>query len=437
MFCDEVKIFVEGGKGGDGASSFRREIYVPKGGPDGGDGGRGGDVILRASSAVHTLLHLRYHPHLKAERGKHGSGRNRHGRSGEDLIVDVPAGVVIMDEKGQNQLFDLLIPGQKLVVARGGRGGRGNARFATSRRRAPTMAEKGEPGEKRTLLLQLKLVADVGIIGLPNAGKSTLLARISAARPKVAPYPFTTLEPQLGLVDAGDRGSFVAADLPGLIEGAHQGAGLGHKFLRHAERTRVFIHVIDIAAVEGRDPLDDYQAINCELSFYKEEMAYRPRVIAANKIELPGASHNLERLKRLVGSSRPIFPISAVTGEGVADLVRHVAELIASLPCQEQAVSTDQLFYLPPQEDELRVEKKDGVFIVRGREVERLAAMTDWQNEDALRRFHKNFARIGADKLLREKGIQPGDTVVIGKREFIYQDPHEDPHEGQNEEFKR
>ena len=420
MLCDEVKIFVEGGKGGNGASSFRREIYIPKGGPDGGDGGRGGHVILRASKGVQTLLSLRYQPHLKASKGEHGSGNNKQGKNGQDLVLDVPPGVVIMDEKGEKQLAELLSPGQKIVVARGGKGGRGNARFATSRRRAPTMAEKGEPGEKRTIFLRLKLVADVGLIGLPNAGKSTLLSRISAAKPKVAAYPFTTLEPHLGLVKVGGQ-SFVAADLPGIIKGAHQGTGLGHHFLRHAERTKVFIHVIDIAALEGRDPFEDYQTLRHELFLYGRDLAERPRVIAANKVDLPGAEKNLEKLSRQLGQENVVFPISAVTGQGVPSLLSFVGSLLYST-AEQQPQFSDETLYLEPEEDKLHVERKGNVFVVKGREIERLEATTDWQNEDAVRRFQKNFNRIGGEKLLRDKGISPGDTVVIGKKEFVYQE---------------
>ncbi|MEW5762825.1 MAG: GTPase ObgE [Bacillota bacterium] len=332
MFYDEAKIYVKGGDGGNGCVAFRREKYVPRGGPAGGDGGRGGNVVLRADAQLATLIDLRYRRHYRAARGAHGLGKNMHGRDGEDLVVRVPVGTVVRDAATGALLADLVTDGQEVVVARGGRGGRGNARFATSTRRAPAFAEKGKPGEERWVLLELKLLADAGLVGFPNAGKSTLIARVSAARPKIADYPFTTLEPHLGVVRVGEGESFVLADIPGLIEGAHRGSGLGHRFLRHIERTRLLVHVLDTAGSGGRDPVQDFAVINRELAAYDPELAARPQIVAANKMDLPGAAANLERLREVLGERYEIYPISALTGEGLPRLVHRIAALLRELP---------------------------------------------------------------------------------------------------------
>lgn len=330
MFIDEARIYVEAGAGGDGCVAFRREKYVPKGGPSGGDGGRGGDIRLRADPGLSTLWDFRYRRHFRAGRGEHGSGGNRTGANGADVVIPVPVGTVVRDDATGEVLGDLVEPGQELVVARGGRGGWGNARFATPRDRAPRRATRGRPGEAGWLRLELKLLADAGLVGMPNAGKSSLLARVSAARPRVADYPFTTLEPTLGVVAVPGGGSFVLADIPGLIEGAHAGKGLGHRFLRHIERTRVIVHVLDLGASPERDLYRDYLAINRELELHSPELARRPQVVVANKADLPGARERWRDLQeRLAGSPR-VRLVSALTGEGLDDLVREVARLLLS-----------------------------------------------------------------------------------------------------------
>lgn len=330
MFVDEARIYVEGGAGGNGCVAFRREKYVPKGGPSGGDGGRGGSVRLRADPGLSTLLDYRYRRHFRAPRGEHGSGDKRTGADGEDIVIPVPLGTSVRDADSGELLGDLVEAGQELVVARGGRGGRGNARFATPTRQAPRRADPGESGESRWLLLELKLLADAGLVGMPNAGKSTLLSRVSAARPRVADYPFTTLHPCLGVVAVPGGGSFVLADIPGLIEGAHEGKGLGDRFLRHIERTRVIVHVLDLGAPPERDLFQDYLTINRELASYRAELARRPQLVVANKIDLPGARDRLLSLQEKITDGGRVLGVSAVTGEGIETMVRELSRLLLS-----------------------------------------------------------------------------------------------------------
>jgi GTPase len=333
MFVDEIDVFVKGGDGGAGCISFRREKFVPRGGPDGGDGGDGGSVILEADPAITTLLDFHYQRHYTAERGTHGQGANKHGRSGEDTILRVPLGTTVAERDGRQPLGDLTERGQRLVVARGARGGRGNARFATSTNRAQRRADLGRAGEEHWIHLELKLLADVGVVGFPNAGKSTLVSRLSAAKPKIGDYPFTTLEPSLGIVRAGDDRSFVIADLPGLIPGAAHGKGLGIRFLRHTERTRLLVHLIDLDPSTGRDPLADYQAIQDELRAYSEELAARPQIVTVNKVELPGTEAARSVVERFCAERGLLFhAISAVTGAGLPELVREMARWLASEP---------------------------------------------------------------------------------------------------------
>ncbi len=328
MFVDTARIYVKAGDGGHGCIAFRREKYVPRGGPAGGDGGRGGDVILVVDHNIQTLMDFRYQRHFKAERGEHGMGDKKHGANAEDIRIKVPPGTVVKDAETGEVLADLTEPGQEVVVARGGRGGRGNARFKSSTNQAPQFAEDGKPGEERWLELELKLLADVGLVGFPNAGKSTLLSRVSAAKPKVASYPFTTLIPNLGVVEHGEQ-SWVMADIPGLIEGAHQGVGLGHEFLRHIERTRVLLHVVDVAGTEGRDPVDDFLKINEELGFYDERLTKLPQIVAANKIDIPAGEENLPRFHEAVQKKGfKVFPISATTGQGIDALLAAIAETL-------------------------------------------------------------------------------------------------------------
>ncbi len=420
MFVDRAKIYVKGGDGGNGAVAFRREKYVPLGGPDGGDGGRGGDVVLQVDPGLRTLLDFRYQQHLRAGRGAHGEGSNRHGRSADDLVVKVPPGTQVRDAQTGRLMADLTEDGQTFIVARGGRGGRGNSRFAGSANKAPKFAEKGEPGEERWIVLELKLIADVGLIGFPNAGKSTLLSRVSAARPKIADYPFTTLAPNLGVVHLEGTESFVIADLPGLIGGAHQGVGLGHEFLRHVERTRLLIHVVDAAGVEGRSPLDDYRQINEELRLYDARLAHLPQLVAANKTDLPGAAGGVATLIKELGESN-VFPISAVTGKGVKELMYRAAVMLAELPASPFSQEEESRVTLRPEaEDRITVSREDGAFVVHGEKVEKLVAMTDFENREAVKRFQRIFRQAGHEETLKASGAKNGDTVRIHDIEFTF-----------------
>jgi len=427
MFIDEVKIYVKAGAGGNGMVSFRREKYVPQGGPSGGDGGRGGDVILEVSPHENTLLRLRYSRHYRAENGENGRSKNMHGRRGDDCVINVPPGTIVYDAETDQPLADLTEIGQRIVIAKGGRGGRGNARFATSTRQAPTFAEQGEPGEERHLRLELKLLADVGLVGYPNAGKSTLLAQVSAARTKIADYPFTTLTPNLGVVNIDDN-IFVMADIPGLIDGAHLGHGLGHQFLRHIERTRVIVHIIDAAALEGREPLVDFHTINRELAAYAPELAQRPQIVALNKMDLPEAQARAAALTEAIEAlGHQVFCISAATGQGIKQLLRATYELLQTAP-EPPAIEIPEV--VEEELETLQVEREDDAFVVRGAHVERRVAMTNLDNEEALFRLQHTLRRWGIIDALREAGVQEGDTVRIGDMEFDYVP---DPGEGEEE----
>ncbi|MDR9755479.1 MAG: GTPase ObgE [Thermacetogeniaceae bacterium] len=419
MFYDYAKIYVKAGDGGNGCVAFRREKYVPMGGPSGGNGGSGGNVVFVADRNLHTLIDFHYRKHYKAERGEHGRGKNQHGKNGEDLIIRVPVGTIVRDINGEFSV-DLKKHGQRFIAARGGRGGRGNTRFTTPQLQAPRFAERGDPGEERTLELELKLLADVGLIGLPNAGKSSLLSRISAARPKVANYPFTTLSPQLGVVDTGER-SFLVADLPGLIAGAHSGAGLGHRFLRHVERTKVLVLVVDTAGTEGRDPIDDVRVILEEVRLYNPLLADRPVVIAANKMDLPEASDNIQHLKEEYPEYR-IFPISAVTGSGVQELLYAVSEMLEQVEDVDEDEGVEEEVRVVTVDDEddknFSIIKKDGIFAIQGKGIERLVNRLDLEIPDALRYFQHMLRLIGVEEALLGQGIQAGDTVRIGDFEF-------------------
>jgi GTP-binding protein len=426
VFVDEIWLEVAGGRGGSGAVSFRREKYVPRGGPDGGDGGDGGSVYLQADPGKHSFLDLHYRRRQRAGNGGNGAGGRRNGRRGTDLIIPVPLGTIARDEQGAF-LGELTLPGQRLLVAAGGAGGRGNSRFVTASRRAPRLAEKGLPGEERRIYLELKLMAQVGLVGFPNAGKSTLLSRISAARPRVAPYPFTTTAPNLGVVDAGEGESFVAADLPGLIEGAHQGAGLGHRFLRHVERNLVLLFVIDLSPDAVPEPATAYRQLLRELKLYNESLAAYPRVVAGNKLDLTGAAENLEKLRAAVAELEEDPPavhgISAATGAGVAPLVRQLAVMVAAQPARslpepgaDAPAASARLRARPA----FSLVKEEDAYIVSGPGIERAAARTDFENEESLRRFQLYCRRSGLDDFLRENGVADGDTIRIGKEEFYY-----------------
>lgn len=403
-------------------SSFRREKYVPRGGPNGGDGGHGGDVVLLVDPEVNTLLNFRYKRHFKAAKGENGGTANKTGRDGEDVVIRVPPGTIVRDEATGSVLADLTEPGQRVVVAKGGRGGRGNARFVNSVHQAPTFAELGEPGEEHWLNLELKLLADAGLIGYPSVGKSSIIARVSAARPAVAEYHFTTLAPVLGVVKVDQDHSFVLADIPGLIEGAHAGVGLGHDFLRHIERTRVLIHVLDVAGLEGRDPLEDYRQINRELALYDERLAEKPQLIAANKMDLAEARANYPRVAAYFAQQgREVFPVSAATGDGLPALIQRVATLLAEQPGPEPVVSAEKKVYTAPAPEEVVITRtEDGAFVVQGKSWERLVAMTNFDNDEAVWRFQQAWRRAGLDEVLQREGAREGDTVRIGRQEFEF-----------------
>jgi GTP-binding protein len=421
VFFDEAKIHVKAGDGGDGCVSFRREKYVPLGGPDGGDGGKGGDVYLVVNPHLNTLIGFKRRTHFKAQRGDHGRGKRQKGRRGDDVLVEVSPGTVARDAETGEFIADLTEEGQRALVARGGRGGRGNAAFATSTNQAPRIAERGEPGQERWIHLELKLIADVGIVGVPNAGKSTLLSVVSAARPKIAAYPFTTLEPNLGVVALDDDyTSFVMADIPGLIEGAHAGAGLGHEFLRHIERTRMIIHLLDGASA---DPLADYESINEELALFDAELARKPQLVVLNKMDLPQAQVLWPSVEKAMKAREQKAPvkwtgcISAVTGQGVREMLRSVARMLESLP-EEEEPATAEVKVFRPAEEAFTIVREGDAWRVRGAEVERIAAMTNWDLDEAVQRFQRVAEAIGLKTALREAGVQPGDTVHIGEVEL-------------------
>jgi GTPase len=424
-FYDRARISVEAGTGGDGSATFRREKYVPRGGPDGGDGGRGGHIFLLADTHLNTLLPFKERRRFAAERGGNGGSSRKHGRDGRDVIVRVPPGTVVRAEiDGEAYEVDLEAPGMRLLAARGGKGGLGNVHFATSTHQAPRIAELGEPGEVYELDLELKLLADVGLVGFPNAGKSTLLSMLSAAKPKIAPYPFTTLQPNLGVAGVGDY-SFVIADIPGLIEGAHRGVGLGFDFLRHVERTRLLIHVVDAAGVDGRDPLADYRQINEELRLYQPELIARPQVVALNKADLPEARERLPRLRAALElPDTEILTISAATRAGVDALLGHVAARLAEMPAPSREQREETLAWPTPEVDEriFSIQSEGQGWRVRGRKIERLIAMTNFAQPEALRRIERVLKATGIDNALRTAGVSEGDPVYIEKAELIWSD---------------
>lgn len=420
MFIDEAEIEVKSGKGGDGMVHFRREKFVPRGGPDGGDGGRGGDVILEVRPTLNTLAAFRHVTRFVAEDGKDGGPQNRTGRSAEPLIIPVPPGTVVYDAETGELLGDLTEPGQRLLVCRGGRGGRGNTHFKNSVHQAPRIAERGEPGEEKRLRLELKLIADIGIVGVPNAGKSTLLAALTNARPKIAPYPFTTLEPNLGVAIVDDETSVVLADIPGLIEGASQGAGLGFQFLRHIQRTRVLIHLLDGLSP---DPLADYAQINAEMALFDPNLARKPQVVAVNKADQPEVQEQWATLRAKFKKQKvDVRLISALARTGVRELLLEAVRLLAETPPPSPV--GEQLPIYRPEEDPTHFEivrEGEGWRIV-SKAIERAAAMTPWDQPGAVRRFQKLMERLGVDEALRQAGAQDGDTVFIGEYELEYQE---------------
>ena len=428
QFIDRISIRVIAGNGGNGKSAFRREKFVAKGGPSGGDGGRGADVIFVVDNNMNTLLDFRFHRKFVGKNGENGDIKNQYGHNAPPCIVKVPLGTLVKDADTGETLADLTEVGQEAVIAKGGRGGRGNAKFANSANRAPTFAELGEPGEARNLLLELKLLADVGLVGYPSVGKSSLIANVSAARPEIAEYHFTTITPVLGVVNVGSLGdekTFVMADIPGLIDGASEGVGLGHDFLRHVERTKVIIHIVDASGIEGRDPVEDYYKINKELKIYSERIARRPQVLACNKMDLPGAEENLPRLRELAEKEGiEIFPISAATRQGLDELIKRVAVLLDEYVEEPEAEEISKVYDAKAEDpDEITITRNDsGDFIVSGKALEKLVAMTNFGNDEAVRRFQYIWRIKGIDKKLQERGIKEGNTVHIGDMEFEYRD---------------
>jgi GTP-binding protein len=435
MFLDSAKIDIKAGKGGDGMVAFRREKYVPDGGPAGGDGGRGGDVILKVDEGLRTLMDFRFNRHFKAQLGENGMSKGMHGRGANDLYIKVPPGTTVRDAQTGKLLGDLVLNGEELVVAKGGRGGRGNTRFATPKNPAPELAENGEPGQERKLELELKVLADVGLVGFPSVGKSTLLSVISSARPKIGAYHFTTLVPNLGMVHLNDGRSFVAADLPGLIEGASQGVGLGTQFLRHIERTRVILHMIDMSGMEGRDPFDDYTAINKELESHNLRLLERPQIIVANKMDMPEAQGNLKEFKKKLAELKddefaddiPVFAISGVTRQGVENLLSATADLVditPEFPLYEDEEVEDVVTYgFIKSEVPFKIDRMpDASWELFGEEIEKLFAMTNFDHDETIMRFARQLRGLGVDEALRERGAKDGDIVRIGKFEFEFVD---------------
>ena len=450
MFIDKVRIHVKGGNGGAGCMSFRREAHVPKGGPDGGDGGHGGNVVVEADASLSSLIEYRFKHHFKAERGTHGKGSRMHGATGEDLVLKVPMGTVVHEYFEESKevgelIADLTHDGERVTVAEGGMGGRGNIHFVTPTRRAPAFAELGEPSQERWIELEMKLMADAALVGMPSAGKSSLIAKMSAARPKIADYPFTTLVPNLGVATSGDL-SFVVADIPGLIEGASEGRGLGHEFLRHIERTALIVQVVDLTGDwEGRDPLEDYEIIKNELALYADELAARPRIVVANKIDVPGAEEVADRLAERVREDSiaaaggdefapsPVDPklyrISALTGEGVDGLKAAIATKVHELREELRALSEADVQYEHVWEHKREERDKQfkvvplggGVFRVEGPQVERMVVQTDWENEEAIAFLQHRLKRLGVEKALEKAGAVDGDEIRIVGRAFEFE----------------
>ncbi|EMB56112.1 GTPase ObgE [Streptococcus mutans] len=434
MFLDTAKVSVKAGRGGDGMVAFRREKYVANGGPWGGDGGRGGDVIFVVNEGLRTLMDFRYNRHFKAKAGEKGMTKGMHGRGAENLYVSVPQGTTVRDAQTGKVIADLVKNGQEFIIAHGGRGGRGNIRFATPRNPAPEISENGEPGEERELALELKILADVGLVGFPSVGKSTLLSVITAAKPKIGAYHFTTIVPNLGMVRTKSGDSFAVADLPGLIEGASQGVGLGTQFLRHIERTRVILHVIDMSASEGRDPYEDYLAINKELETYNLRLLERPQIIVANKMDMPQAAENLEQFKEKLDANygefddKPqIFPISGIAHQGLDALLDATAQLLAQtddfLLYDESDMQEEAYYGFEEEEKAFDISRADdAAWVLSGEKLEKLFVMTNMERDEAIMKFSRQLRGMGVDQALRERGAKDGDIVRIGNFEFEFVD---------------
>ncbi len=423
MFIDRAKIYVKAGDGGNGMVSFHREKYIAAGGPDGGDGGKGGDVIFQVDEGLNTLIDFRFKKHFKAEPGQDGGPSNCSGKNGQDMVIKVPLGTVIKDEETDMIISDLVKPDQTYVIAKGGRGGKGNQHFATPTRQVPNFAKSGNPGEERNLILEMKMIADVGLLGFPNVGKSTILSMVSAAKPKIANYHFTTLVPNLGVVHIEQGKSFVIADIPGLIEGAHQGVGLGHEFLRHVERTKLLVHVVDVSGIEGRDAVEDFDTINAELEKYNRVLASRPQVVAANKMDIPGSEENYLHFKEeLEKRGYRVFGISAATNKGLKELMYHVSDTLATLP---DTVLLDEsaeevVVYTAEEEKPFEIHVDDGVYVVDGKWVRKVLGNTNITNYESLQYFQRALRKKGVIAALEAMGIEEGDTVRILDTEFDY-----------------
>ncbi|HHC5447044.1 TPA: GTPase ObgE [Staphylococcus aureus] len=429
MFVDQVKISLKAGDGGNGITAYRREKYVPFGGPAGGDGGKGASVVFEVDEGLRTLLDFRYQRHFKASKGENGQSSNMHGKNAEDLVLKVPPGTIIKNVETDEVLADLVEDGQRAVVAKGGRGGRGNSRFATPRNPAPDFSEKGEPGEELDVSLELKLLADVGLVGFPSVGKSTLLSIVSKAKPKIGAYHFTTIKPNLGVVSTPDQRSFVMADLPGLIEGASDGVGLGHQFLRHVERTKVIVHMIDMSGSEGREPIEDYKVINQELAAYEQRLEDRPQIVVANKMDLPESQDNLNLFKEEIGEDVPVIPVSTITRDNIDQLLYAIADKLEEYKDvdftveKEESVGINRVLYKhTPSQDKFTISRDDdGAYVVSGNAIERMFKMTDFNSDPAVRRFARQMRSMGIDDALRERGCKNGDIVRIlgGEFEFV------------------
>ena len=423
MFIDRARILVKAGDGGNGMSSFRREKYVPQGGPNGGDGGKGADIILKADRNINTLVDFRYKRQFKGDTGGAGQSANKHGRGAENLIVSVPLGTTITDEESGKLMADLVEDGQTFMVAKGGRGGRGNARFQNSANRVPTFAEKGEPGEERWLNLELKVLADVGLLGYPSVGKSSIIRKVSSAKPEVAAYHFTTLTPVLGVVSVAPGKSFVMADIPGLIEGASEGVGLGHSFLRHVERSNILLHVLDISGLEGRDPIEDFHKINEELAKYSEKLSKKKQLIVLNKTDLLQDEDTLPRVtKYFADQDYEVFAVNALTGEGLSALVERAWYYVENYVPEPEVVDDTVYYEAKPDTDFVITRGDDASYIISGSRIEKLVAMTNLDDEQALRRFQKIWRYMDLDAELKKRGIQDGDEVVIGEQRFTFHD---------------
>lgn len=422
MFIDEVTVELYAGDGGNGCMAFRREKYIPMGGPFGGNGGKGSDIIFEVDEGLNTLIDLRYNRLIKGNKGQNGEGKAKNGRNAEDVIVKVPIGTVITDVDTNLIVADLTKKGDRVVVAEGGRGGRGNIAFATRTNPAPNFAENGEPGEYKKIKVELKLLADVGLVGLPSVGKSTIISKISAAKPKIAAYHFTTLTPNLGVVKVDSR-SFVVADLPGLIENASLGEGLGDRFLKHIERTRVIAHVIDMSGFEGRDPYQDYLIINKELENFNKEILKKPQIIIANKMDMEGASENLKKFKEKVDV--PVYEVSALTNEGLKEVLVVLADMLDKIekqPLYEETKFESHILYTFKKEQPFHIEKQGSTWVVTGKEVEKILRMTKFSTDEAVKRFTNKLRKLGIDDKLKELGAEDGDTVRILDLEFDYKD---------------